>query len=149
MIYIFIAVAIFLLDFFLKKHIDRERDLGKEKLILKDKIVVRKYYNKGVALDAFEKWPHIIKIVCGIILIVLCGCFGFLLRQKGNRGLKLGFAMVIGGGANNLWDRFRKGHVVDYFSVNSRFSKIKRIVFNISDVFIFLGALFMLIFHKK
>jgi len=149
MIYIVVAVGIFLLDFFLKRYIDRKRELSEETLILKGRVIIKKYYNNGVALDAFEKWPHIIKIVCGIILIVLCGVFGFLLRQKGNPGLKLGLAMVIGGGANNLCDRFMKGHVVDYFSFKSRFPKIQRVIFNISDMFIFLGSLMVVIFHRK
>ena len=35
-------------------------------------------------------------------------------------------------------DRLKRGYVVDYFSI--RFKKLKKIVFNLGDICIFLGA---------
>lgn len=147
--YIVIAAAIFAADFFLKRQVDRKRKPGEESRILDGRIIVRKYYNKGAMLDSLERWPRLVRLLCGSILILLCGMLALLLRDKGNRGLKLGISMVIGGGASNLYDRFTKGHVVDYFSFRSRYPKLQRIVFNISDMFIFLGSLLMLLFRKK
>lgn len=149
MIYILIAAAIFALDFVVKKQIDRKRSLGEESRILKNRIILRKYYNKGVMLDALDRWPRLVQILCGTVLVILCGMFLFLLREKGNRGLKLGLALIIGGGASNFCDRLTKGHVVDYFSFKSRLRRIQRIVFNLSDLFIFLGSLLVLLFRKK
>lgn len=148
MIFIIIAAAIFTLDWIVKKQIDKKRNLREESRILKGKIILRKYYNKGAMLNFLERRPRVVRIVCGIMLILFCGIFLFLLREKGKRGLKLGAAMIIGGGANNLYDRFTKGHVVDYFSFKSRFPRLQRIVFNLSDMFIFLGSLLMLLFHR-
>ena len=141
MIFIIIAAAIFTLDWIVKRQIDKKRNLREESRILKGKIILRKYYNKGAVLNFLERRPRVVRIVCGIMLVLFCGMFLFLLREKGNRGLKLGAAMIIGGGANNLYDRFTKGHVVDYFSFKSRFPRLQRIVFNLSDMFIFLGAM--------
>ncbi len=149
MIFIIIAAVIFTLDFLIKRQIDKKRSLGQESRILKGRIILRKYYNKGIMLDALSRWPRMVQILCGSMLVILCGIFFALLREKGSRGLKLGVALILGGGASNLADRLTKGHVVDYFSFKSRFPVLQRIVFNISDLFIFLGALLTLLFRKK
>ncbi len=149
MIYIILAVVIFGADFFIKRYVDKKRQLSEESYILKERIIIRKYYNKGAVLDSLEKWPRLVQILCGGVLLVVSVLFFLLLREKGKRGLKLALAMIIGGGASNLYDRFTKGHVVDYFSFKSRFAKLQRIVFNISDMFIFLGSILMILCHKK
>lgn len=147
--YILIAAAIFAADFFVKKYVDEKRKLGEQSTILGGRIIIRKYYNKGAIFDSLEKWPALVRILCGSVLILVSGAFLMLLREKGKYGLKLGLAMIIGGGANNLYDRMTKGHVVDYFSVKSRCSKLQKIIFNISDWFIFLGTALVLLFHKE
>lgn len=149
MIFIIIAAAVFTLDFLVKGQVDKKRSLGQESRVLKGRIILRKYYNKGVMLNALDRFPRLVQVLCGAVLLILCGMFFFLLGEKGNRGLKLGIALIIGGGASNLTDRLTKGHVVDYFSFKSRFPVLQRIIFNISDLFIFLGALLTLLFRKK
>lgn len=149
MIYLCIAGVIFAGDFFLKRYIDKTRKLNRQEEILDGKIIVRKYYNEGAILDTLSKWPSVVRMLCGIIMIILGVFWILLLREKGNHGLKLGISLVIGGGMSNLYDRFAKGHVVDYFSFRSRFKRIQRIIFNISDLFIFLGTILILIFRKK
>lgn len=49
--------------------------------------------------------------------------------------------MILGGGLNNYTERRRKGYVTDYASLNVENPKLKKVVFNISDLFIFTGAL--------
>ena len=147
--YILIAVAVFAADFFIKRYIDENRKLGEESRILGNRVILRKYYNKGAILDTLGQWPRVVKILCGIVMVLLCGMFFLLLREKGKAGMKLGMALAIGGGASNLCDRLLKGHVVDYFSFKSKFARLQRIVFNISDMFIFLGTALMLVFGIK
>lgn len=149
MIYILIAAAVFALDFCLKRKIDRERKPGEESLVLKDRIIIRKYYNKGAMLEFLAKWPRLVRVFGGVILTVICVLFLCLLREKGRRGLKLGLALVLGGGACNLYDRLTKGHVVDYFSFKSRFPRLQRVIFNLSDIFIFLGTLLLVLFNLR
>lgn len=147
--YILVVGIVFLVDFFIKKKVDEKRKLGEISTVLRDKIMIRKYYNKGMMLDSLEKWPCLVRILCGAVL-AFAGVMLFLLcREKGKRGMKLGLAMIIGGGASNFYDRLTKGYVIDYFSIKCRFPKLQRIVFNISDWFIFLGSLLLLLFRKK
>lgn len=54
--------------------------------------------------------------------------------------LKLAFSFIIGGACSNVYDRIVRKYVVDYFSFNTKLKKLKDIVFNISDMFIFLGT---------
>ena len=149
MIYIFVAIAIFVADFFIKSKVDRDEQLGRQRLILKDRIIIRKYYNKGAMLNFLEKWPKLLRIVCGLVMICVCIVFFAVLGKKGKAGLKLGLAMVIGGGASNLFDRLTQGHVIDYFSLNCKWERLRRIIFNISDWFIFLGTILVAIFHRE
>ena len=149
MVYLVIAAAVFFLDFAVKRQVDRKRELGEETPILKGRIILRKYYNEGIVFDRLKRWPRLVKLLCTGMMAVLCGMWAALLRQEGNRGLKLGLGLVVGGGASNLWDRLTKNHVVDYFSISSRFPRIRKIIFNISDWFIFLGSICMLLFQQK
>lgn len=149
MLYIVIAVAVFLLDFVVKRQVDRKYRLGEETRILKGRIILRKHYNEGIAFNRLQRWPQLVKVLCGGMMAVLCGMWAVLLRRKGSRGLKLGLSLVVGGGASNLWDRLAKSHVVDYFSIKSPFPRIQKIIFNISDWFIFLGSICMLLFQRE
>lgn len=149
MVFLLLAAAVFLLDFFIKGKVEKTQKSGEERRMFGDRIILRKYYNKGAILDSLHQWPRLVQILCGSAMLLLCILFFFVLREKGRYGMKLGMALVIGGGASNLYDRLAKGHVVDYFSIRCKWKRLQRIVFNISDWFIFLGAALMLLFHKK
>lgn len=143
--YLLIAASAFLLDLAVKSRVDKRRELGEQTPLLKGRIILRKYYNRGMMLDALSGRPRLTRLLCGAAMAVLCGFWAALLRQKGNVGRKIGLSLVAGGGASNLYDRFRRGYVVDYFSIKTPVRAITRIIFNISDWCIFLGsALFAL-----
>ncbi len=55
---------------------------------------------------------------------------------------KIGLSMVLGGAISNLYDRLVKGYVVDYFSIE--FKRLKNVIFNLGDIFVFLGSLVFL-----
>lgn len=149
MVYAGIVAVLFAGDFFLKKQVDKKIEKEEKKEICNGKIVVRKYYNKGGALNFMEKSPKVLRTVCGGIILVLGVLWYLLLRNKKNPGILLGISMILGGGASNLYDRITKGHVVDYFSFRSPWERLNRVVFNISDMFIFLGSILMVIFGSK
>ena len=51
--------------------------------------------------------------------------------------------MVLGGGLSNVYDRLKYGYVVDYFIIN--YKKLKKVILNVADVFIFIGAFLIFI----
>jgi len=73
----------------------------------------------------------------------VAGVFLWLYPRKGHVLEKTGASLVLAGGLSNLWDRWKRGYVVDYFSF--RVKKLEKIVFNIGDMAVFLGAAVMFI----
>jgi signal peptidase II len=141
MIYFIIVAVIFTGDLLLKNYIEKHKTLGKSEKICKDKIIVTKYHNQGAFLNLMEKRREILLIASGILLGLLAMFLIILLPQKGKKLLKLGAAFMLGGAASNVYDRVKRGFVVDYFS----FSFFNKVVFNISDFFIFIGSIIVAI----
>lgn len=149
MVYAGIVAVLFAGDFFLKRQVDKRIEKEERKEICNGKIIVRKYYNKGAALNFMEKSPKVLRTVCGGMILMLGIIWYLLLRNKKNPAVLLGISMILGGGASNLYDRITKGHVVDYFSFRTPWERLNRVVFNISDMFIFLGSILIVIFGSK
>lgn len=146
--YLVLIIIIFVADFIIKKRVEEKRSLGKQESFLNGKIILEKYYNRGFALDKFEKHPKLVAFGSALVCILLCLKLVFLLPQKGYKGLKLAFSMMIGGAASNIYDRFTKHYVVDYISFGVKWKFLREIVFNLSDFFIIPGTLFMLMVPK-
>ena len=71
------------------------------------------------------------------------GALGAFMTKKCCLAQKIGLSMVLGGAISNLYDRLVKGYVVDYFSIE--FKRLKKVIFNLGDIFVFLGSLVFLI----
>lgn len=133
-----IIPTIFLIDLFVKLIV--EKKLKDEKCVAGERILLRKHHNYGAALNTGEKNPKLVlaaAATCSGVIIV------YFIRRltRGRAGLaELGLAFIVGGALNNLYDRISRGYVVDYFSFNVKWEKLRNIIFNISDIFIFMGA---------
>lgn len=137
MIYLLIVASIFTGDLLLKNYIEKNKKLGKQEKILKDKIIITKYHNQGAFLNLLEKKRELLLLMSGILLGMLSLGMIFVLPQKGKRLLKLGLSFMLGGASSNVYDRVKRGYVVDYYS----FSFFDKVVYNISDMFIFIGSI--------
>ena len=73
----------------------------------------------------------------------LAGILLWLLPKKGQLLEKTALTFAIGGALSNLYDRMVRGYVIDYFSI--QWKKLKKVVFNLGDLFIFAGAALLLI----
>lgn len=138
--YLLITAGVFLLDFLLKAYMDKKYARKVQHKRLHDKIMIEKYYNKGAALNLLAKRPKLMKILHTLIMVMVCAVYYFVLRLNGRKVGKLGLALLTGGGLSNLFDRYTKGYVVDYFRFNIGPKWLRRIIFNISDFCIFIGA---------
>ena len=148
MVYVLVAALICAVDLAVKEHIERKKEPITDKQILKGQITLTRLHNKGAFLNLMEKRQETIKLVSSSILAALVGALVVLLPKKEDGLLKTGLAITIGGAASNVYDRIKRNYVVDYFS----FRKLKNVVFNIGDLFIFLGTFLIAIhslFHKK
>ena len=140
MFFLILVILIILGEWKLKNYFEAVYDFQKQKQICKDTIRLHKYHNYGAFLNIMEnkkKLLHAISIIFTIIIAVL-----FLLTfcTKGNRMLKLGLSLLLGGAFSNTYDRLTREYVVDYFSFCSPWKNLNRIVFNISDFCIIIGS---------
>ena len=114
-----------------EKAFPRELPPGKPLLRLK------RFHNEGLPLGFFSKRREI--VLGGPLLIESLVLFRFsaLLPKRGRKYEKTALALVLAGGASNLFDRFFRGFVVDYLSLAN--SKSEHLVFNLGDLFIAFG----------
>lgn len=143
-----VAATIFAGDTFLKKYLEKRLQWGREKEICKGKVLLCRHHNYGAALNLLEKQPSLVKGLCAGILLTLGGIWFLLLQKRKKVRMLLGLSFLLGGGASNLYDRLSRGYVVDYVRFQTPWKRLNRIVFNVSDFFIFLGGI-LLIFSEK
>lgn len=141
MIYILIVIVFAASEYLIKNYIEADFKKGENKDILKGKITISKHHNTGAVLSFLENKKEIVKIASSICLGFILLLFTLALPKKGNKVYKLGLSLVLGGAISNVADRFLRGYVVDYFSIN--YKKLKNIVFNLADIAIFIGTLFI------
>ena len=142
MIFLLLCVALFLLDFFLKEWIDRTYPVGETHPLLRGHVMFEKFYNPGAALGFLKEHPKQMKWLHRFIMLLPSAALVFLVfrGQKKDRLAACGLSLLTAGGLCNLVDREQKGHVVDYFWF-PRKNRKRRIIYNISDFFVFLGAI--------
>ncbi len=138
--YAAVAAAVFAGDFFLKEQSEKRKDWN-EREICRGRIVLKKYHNRGAALNFMEGRPGLLKKISFGMLLVLGILWYLFWRKKENPAVLLGLSLAIGGGANNFYDRLKRGYVVDYFSFRTPWNWLNQIIFNISDLCIFIGTL--------
>lgn len=145
MVFICIGAMIFVIDLLLKESIEQQdqetfpRELEKSQ----GKILLYRNHNEGFPFGFLKEKPELVKNVPLIMISALAGILLWLLPKKGQILEKTALTFAIGGGLSNLYDRLVRGYVVDYFSI--QWKKLKKVVFNLGDLFIFLGAALLLI----
>lgn len=146
MIFLLIPTAVFFLDYFVKSYIEKHKSPKKEEKKLGGRVVITRMSNYGTAGGKLEHRPGLVCLMNGIALLFMGAGYIWLLFQKGQYGLKMACGFLIGGGASNLFDRRKKGYVTDYIKFPTAVKPIRRLVFNISDFFIFAGSILGVIF---
>ena len=140
MAFLAVPAAIFGTDGIVKRRIDRKMETDEQKDIFGGRLILQKHYNEGAALGIFASQPKAVLWIQGAFLSITAVYYALLLLKKERTGLKISLGMLLGGGMSNLYDRLKKRHVVDYIKIPSKNRRLSRIVFNISDIFIFAGT---------
>lgn len=149
MVYLLIPIAIFCIDAYLKSYVEKNKKPGCQEEVLGGKILLRRSHNTGAMLNFLEKRQQLVAgFSLGLSIAIGLG-YLYLLGSKGKHLFKLGLSFVIGGAASNVYDRLVRKYVVDYFSFNVKWEKFKRLVFNIADIFIFLGSFLVIFWNTR
>ena len=103
------------------------------------KVSIRYCQNKGAMYSLGKSRPDLVKnaslvIIGGVVWKWISSIFG-----KKNVVKSAGYSLLLGGSISNFWDRWKRNYVVDFIHVNVRF--LKKIIFNVSDVFIVFGVI--------
>ena len=99
-------------------------------------------WNEGIAfgLLSFEK-SHFYNILTILIIIVVLIIFFMILKSKGLK--KYSLLMIVGGAVGNLYDRIFYKAAPDF--IDFHVGNIHWFIFNVSDIFITLGVILMII----
>ncbi|MDE6751098.1 MAG: signal peptidase II [Lachnospiraceae bacterium] len=145
MIYAALAAVIFLTDMVIKNWVERKCTEGKERKIGKGLLLLRKHHNKGAFLNAGEGKSKLVALLSIVLTLAMTVVFLATFSFRGSRLLKIGLAMLLGGAYSNTYDRIHRNYVVDYVSFPVKNEAVRRIIFNISDFCIMIGALCMVL----
>ena len=139
---------IFFIDFFLKKKADGLKRLGKWRSYWNDRIEVWKYHNHGGFYNLGQGKPDVVRGISLGLSAVAFVCFLLSLTFHGNRMLRSGLSILLGGAFSNAYDRLTKRYVVDYLRL-PKIPILEKIIFNLSDFCILIGAMFTAIACSK
>lgn len=173
MMYLGISALLFGADGIIKCAVERYLAKG-DKRPLGKHFILRKHHNSGIFFNIFSDNQRFVASVSSFLTVFTAGIFAGTCSRGGQKLLKTGLSLVLGGACSNTYDRMVRGYVVDYLSFQDsakpaiqnqeeskslfrgRFdwlkkiaegcrTKIKSIVFNLSDVVIAIGAVLVVI----
>ena len=98
-------------------------------------------WNEGIAfgLLSFDK-NHLYNLLTTLIIVLIIIIFFMILKSKGLK--KYSLLMVLGGALGNLYDRIYFNAVPDF--IDFHIGNFHWFIFNVSDIFISLGVLFLI-----
>lgn len=143
MVYGWIVGALAGLDLMVKETIEQQQEeFPRDLPCAKGWIRLYRNHNKGFPFGALSGKPEVVRTLPLMMASALAGALAALLGRKDAFWERLGLAVVLGGAVSNIYDRLKRGYVVDYFSI--QWKGLKKVVFNLGDIFIFAGGLMVL-----
>lgn len=143
--YTCIAAFLFITDGIIKFFVEKKGTEGVKRPIAQGRLLLTKYHNTGAALNLGEANPKLVSLIALVFTAFLTGVFTATLSRHGAAALKTGLALLLGGAYSNTYDRLRRKYVVDYLSFGVKNQRLRRIVFNVSDFAIIIGAALLVI----
>lgn len=128
----------------IKNDMERRRTEGEVTKKCRGRLWIRKYHNYGAFLNLLEKKKGVVKVISILFCLLLTALFILTLGKSGSTAMKAGLAFLLGGAYSNTYDRIKRSYVVDYFSIHVEkgpFKGISKVVFNLADFCIMIGAM--------
>ncbi len=146
--YLAVILGIFGLEWKLKNHIEETKEEGKTEEKCGGLLLIRKHHNRGAFLNAGQNRQKLVMMISVIFAVLLTALFVLTLGQAGKGLLKWGLTLLLGGAYSNTYDRLARKYVVDYVSFNVPFG-LRKVIFNIGDFCIMIGALLSVIGYSR
>ena len=139
---LFTVIIIFSLDRISKFYVisQSERNLSYD-LFQSKFLNINLLWNEGIAfgLLSFDK-DHLYNLLTILIIVLIIIIFFMILKNRGFK--KYSLLMVLGGALGNLYDRIYFKAVPDF--IDFHIGNFHWFIFNVSDIFISLGVLFLI-----
>ncbi|MEE1085670.1 MAG: signal peptidase II [Schaedlerella sp.] len=137
-----ITIILALADIVLKSCVENSLTTKEERYAFKEKIILRKVYNKGFCLNLLEDKPEVVKYTSAYmtVLVTIYQLFT-LMRKKECLVKKTGLSFFSAGAWSNTFDRWIRGYVIDYVGIPSKDKEKEKFSFNLADVLIALGGI--------
>lgn len=147
MIYIVLILILVGADQLSKYLIDTTMFEGETIPFLHDFFHITYVKNRGIAFGLFQGKLDIISVATIFVIVAIAY---YLYKEKNKLSLieKLGFTYILAGAIGNMIDRIFRGYVVDMID----FRGIWSYIFNLADVWINVGVIFIILdqlFIKK
>lgn len=136
-----VIAGIFFMDFNIKKHVEASFENGEKREYLDGRIRLKKIHNTGFAGSVGHIHTGMVAAVSLIVTIIGVIVFVISMGSRGNAFVRAGLSFVLGGAFSNTYDRLKKRYVVDYLNFDVKCKWLSRLVFNVSDFCILIGAL--------
>lgn len=138
MIYILIILFIIFMDLSSKKYMTEYLKVNSFKRITKH-FYLNLVINRGAFLGLLKNRQRLLKTITVISLLALVGVLFFCSENNAEPGKLLALSFLIGGASGNFIDRLSNGYVTDFLYI--KYKKLP--IFNMADVFIFLGSILL------
>ena len=139
---LFTVIIIFSLDRISKFYVISQSEKNLSYDLFKSKFLnINLVWNEGIAfgLLSFDK-NHLYNLLTILIIILIVVIFFMIIKNKGFK--KYSLLMVLGGALGNLYDRIYFKAVPDF--IDFHIGNFHWFIFNVSDIFITLGVLFLI-----
>ena len=139
----FLVLLIFLLDRFSKIYvIYLDQKLPGYEIYSSKFLNISLLWNEGIAFGLLSFNEKIIyNLLTFIISIIILIIFFMFLKSNGLK--KYSLLMILGGALGNIYDRIFYGAVPDF--IDFHIGNFHWFIFNVADIFITLGVIFMII----
>ena len=97
-------------------------------------------YNSGFAGGRLADRSELVQTVSALSAAAALPACAAVMKEADSVAAKCGAALLLGGSAGNLYERFRYGKVTDFLSVATN-RKAGKIIFNLADVSLLCGGI--------
>lgn len=146
--YLAVILGIFGVEWKIKNYIEETKTEGGQEEKCGGFLLIRKHHNRGAFLNAGQRRQKLVMAVSVALTLLVTVFFVMTLGQAGKGLLKWGLTLLLGGAYSNTYDRLFRKYVVDYVSFNVPF-RLRRVIFNIGDFCIMIGALLCVAGYDK
>ena len=135
-------VILFLIDRFSKIHAVNTLKDRPSVWLVKNVFCLQYLENRGAAFGILQGHRFIFLIITVIILIIVIFVYVKAPLKRRFLPLRIILLLIASGAVGNMVDRTMQGYVVDFFY----FSLINFPIFNVADIYVTIGAIFLIIY---